>query len=85
MEKIVNIHRAKTTLSQLIAAAENGEEVIIARGGKPVAKIVPIRKTSRSAARRKVAGSLKGKIWIGPNFDDPLPVDILAVFHGGKF
>ncbi len=83
MEKTVNIHDAKTHLSSLVAEAEAGGEIVIARAGKPVARLVPIKtKTKRRPTRR--AGQLKGKIWIGPNFDDPLPDDILAAFGGGK-
>jgi prevent-host-death family protein len=84
LDKTVNIHHAKTNLSSLIAEVEAGEEIVIARAGKPVAKLVPVRRASKVSARRKVAGSLKGKIWFGPDFDDPLPDDILAAFRGEK-
>ena len=84
MEKTVNIHEAKTNLSSLIAEVEAGEEVVIARAGKPVAKLVPIARRPKRATRRNIAGSLKGKIKIGPDFDDPLPHDILAPFYGEK-
>ena len=63
----VNIHHAKTHLSKLIAQAENGEEVIIARNGKPVVKLVPIT----SKPKRRLLGSAKGKIWISEDFDSP--------------
>ncbi len=66
--KTVTIHKAKTTLSQLIAEAQAGEEVIIARGKDPVARIVAIAKPGK-----RKAGSLKGKIKIGPEFFEPLP------------
>jgi prevent-host-death family protein len=85
MDKTVNIHHAKTHLSSLIAEVEGGNEVTIARAGKPVAKLVAVvkkRKTKKTVpARRNLAGSLKGKIWIGTDFDDPLPDDILAAFR----
>ena len=84
LDKKVNIHDAKTNLSSLIAQVEAGDEIVIARAGKPVARLVPIRKSAKISARRKVAGSLKGKIRIGPDFDDPLPDDILAAFRGEK-
>lgn len=84
MEKIVNIHAAKTRLSSLIAEVEKGEEVVIARAGKPVAKLVPIKQRKAHPKRRNLAGFLKGKIRIGPDFDDPLPEDILAAFRGEK-
>jgi prevent-host-death family protein len=63
----VNIHHAKTHLSKLIAQAENGEEVIIARNGKPVVKLVPVV----SKPKRRLIGSAKGKIWISEDFDSP--------------
>ena len=77
MDKTVNIHEAKTNLSSLIAEVEAGEEVVIARAGKPVAKLVPIKSRVARTKRRKLAGVMKGKIWIGPDFDDPLPEDFL--------
>ena len=79
MTKIVNIPQAKVQLSRLIAEAEAGEEVVIARAGRPVAKLISVAQKNR---RNRVAGFLKGKIWIGPDFDDPLPEDILKAFRG---
>lgn len=64
------IHAAKTNLSKLVARAEAGEEVVLARGKDPVVKIVPV--TVASKPERKF-GALKGKIKIGPEFFDPLP------------
>ena len=84
MDKTVNIHQAKTHLSSLIAKVEAGEEVTIARAGKPVAKLVPLKRRPARSTRRNLAGAMKGKIWIGPDFDDPLPEDILAAFRGEK-
>ena len=75
---IVNIHEAKTQFSKLIEAAANGEEVIIAKAGKPAARLVPI---VASQAERK-PGSMKGKIWIADDFDAPLPEHIQAAFEG---
>ena len=83
MDKTVNIHEAKTNLSTLIADVEAGEEIIIARAGKPVAKLVPLRKTAKARPDRR-PGFLKGKIRIGPRFYDPLPEDILAAFGGDR-
>jgi prevent-host-death family protein len=86
VEKTVNIHHAKTHLSSLVAEAEAGATVVIARAGKPAAKLVPIKRKavkSKPRADRK-PGFLKGKIWIGPDFDDPLPEDILAAFRGER-
>ena len=64
----VNIHVAKTHLSKLIKRVLNGEEVIIAKGNKPVAKLVAIE---GSKPERKL-GTAKGKIKIAPDFDEPL-------------
>jgi prevent-host-death family protein len=65
----VNMHDAKTRLSELVAAAERGEEVIIARGGTPVARLVPV-----IAEHPPVRlGALAGQIEIGEDFDAPLP------------
>jgi prevent-host-death family protein len=68
------IHAAKTNLSKLVARAEAGEEIVLARGKEPVARIVPV--AVRPKPRRKF-GSLKGKIKIGPEFFEPLPEEEL--------
>ena len=72
----VNMHKAKTELSKLVVRATEGDEVVIMRNGEPVAKLVPIRKP-------RVGGEWRGKIWISPDFDDPLPDDILDAFENG--
>ncbi|MEJ1967721.1 MAG: type II toxin-antitoxin system prevent-host-death family antitoxin [Rhizomicrobium sp.] len=85
MEKTVNIHTAKTTLSKLVAEVENGGEVVIARAGKPVARLVGVGKKARAQAKTAVdrkPGFMKGKIWIGPDFDEPLPPDMLVAMLG---
>ena len=64
----VNIHHAKTHLSKLIAQAENGEEVIIARNGKPVVKLVPVAEKPR---KRGLLGCAIGKMWISDDFNSP--------------
>lgn len=75
--KTINIHEAKTQFSKLIDKVMEGEEVIIAKAGKPVAKLVPFKE------RRLINfGLLKGKIKIAADFDDPLPEDILSAFEG---
>lgn len=66
---VVTIHEAKTNLSRLIHQAARGREVIISRGSKPVARLVPI---GEMEGKRK-PGSLKGKLVIGPEFFEPLP------------
>jgi prevent-host-death family protein len=68
----VNIYDAKARLSQLVDEAAKGEEVIIARNGRPIARLIAFRRTS---IPRK-AGRLRGKIRIGRDFDQPLPPDL---------
>ena len=74
----VNIHAAKTHLSRLVERAASGEEIVIARNGKPVAKLVAYREE----AAPRVPGSMRGQIWISDDFDAPLPPEILASFYG---
>ncbi|HEY7713487.1 MAG TPA: type II toxin-antitoxin system Phd/YefM family antitoxin [Candidatus Binatia bacterium] len=74
----VNIHQAKTQFSRLVDLAAGGEEVIIAKSGKPVARLVPY--TPKGVVRRP--GSMRGKIRIKKNFDQPLPKELLAGFEG---
>jgi prevent-host-death family protein len=78
--KQVNIHQAKTELSKLVERVEAGEEVVIARAGRPVAKLVPL---NRGRGRRKL-GLLDGKFKIPDDFNKPLPASILRAFEGGK-
>ena len=75
-----NVHEAKTHLSRLLEEVERGADVVIARAGKPLARLVPIR--SRSPARKP--GFLKGRIRIADDFDAPLPTKILAAFEGRR-
>jgi prevent-host-death family protein len=77
MASQVNIFEAKTNLSKLIELVEQGEDVIIARAGKPVARLTKIE-----AAKKPIRyGLLKGKIHIADDFDDPLPEDVLIEFE----
>ena len=78
MSVVVNIHAAKTQLSKLLDAAAAGEEVIIAKAGKPVAKLVSID----AAAPLRRLGILDGKIHVPDDFDDPLSDEIIAEFEG---
>ncbi|MGH7897533.1 MAG: type II toxin-antitoxin system Phd/YefM family antitoxin [Candidatus Binatia bacterium] len=75
---MVNVYQAKTQLSRLLDRAEAGEEIIISRNGRPVARLVPVRPDRKP---RKL-GALKGKIRMSPDFDAPLPEDVLAPFEG---
>ena len=74
---IVTIHQAKTNLSRLIEKASEGEEVIIARGSKPVARLVPVGEVKG----KRQPGSLKGKLHVGPEFFEPLPMSELTTWE----
>jgi len=74
----VNIHEAKTQFSRLVDAAASGEEIIIAKAGKPAARLVPME---RAKVTRRFGG-LKGKVRIAEDFDAPLPDDVIAAFEG---
>jgi prevent-host-death family protein len=71
---IVTVHQAKTNLSKLIERASQGEEIIIARGSKPVAKLVPIG----AVKGKRQPGSWKGKFVLGPEFFEPMSEAELA-------
>lgn len=74
----VNIYEAKTQLSKLVEQAAGGQDVIIARGGKPVARL-----TQLQAPSRKIRfGLLKGKVKIGKEFDAPLSDEVVRLFEG---
>lgn len=72
------MHEAKTKLSQLVERAEAGEDVVLARNGKPVARLVPIAGASSLAA---VRGALRGRVHLADDFDE-LPDDIADAFGG---
>jgi prevent-host-death family protein len=76
--RIVNIHAAKTQLSRLVDAAASGEEIIIARSGKPIARLGPL---AGPRPRRRL-GILKGKLVLPEDFDAPLPEEVLDAFEG---
>ena len=71
---MVNVHRAKTELSRLLEAVEAGEDVIIARAGVPVARLVPVRTDER------VPGRLAGVVRLREDFDEPLPPEVVEGF-----
>jgi prevent-host-death family protein len=74
-----NVHAAKTHFSRLVDEAAAGEEIIIAKAGKPVAKLVPLNPTVK--ARRRL-GMLQGMGEVSADFDAPLPDDLLDAFEG---
>lgn len=78
MGTIVNIHEAKTNLSRIVEEVAAGAEVLIAKAGKPMARLVPV--TGKPA--KKKLGLLKGKIKVPDDFNAPLPDDVLACFEG---
>jgi prevent-host-death family protein len=65
----VNVHEAKTHLSRLLERVERGEEIVIARSGRPVARLVPLEPVER----RRPLGLDKGRVWIADDFDEPVP------------
>jgi prevent-host-death family protein len=78
MTDTVNIHDAKTHLSRLVERVEGGEEVIIARAGRPVARLVPY-KTRREPRK---PGLLQGKVWLADDWDSPeVNAEIAALFE----
>jgi prevent-host-death family protein len=79
MATTVNIFEAKTHLSKLVEKAERGEDVIIARAGKPVARLTQLKPEKRPI----VFGLMKGQISVAEGFDAPLPDELLAEFENG--
>ena len=78
MRKAVNIYQAKSQLSDMVSRAADGEEFVIAKSGKPRARLVPL--AVRPSRRRPGGG--KGKVWVADDFDAPLPADLVAAFEG---
>ena len=74
---VINVYEAKTHLSKLLDRAAGGEEIVLGKSGKPLARLVPY---GESRQPRK-PGRLAGKIWIAPDFDET-PEDIIAAFEG---
>jgi len=65
MSEVVNMHQAKTTLSRLVERALAGEEILIARNGKPLVRLVPVP----SKPPNRIPGRSKGRVWISPDFE----------------
>lgn len=78
MSKTVNIYEAKTHLSRLVDEASAGEEIVIARHGHPVARLVPL---AEKAKEKRPLGLARGQIWIAPDFDET-PEELIAAFEG---
>ena len=76
----VNVHAAKTHFSQLLDDVADGAEITIAKAGKPVAKLVPL--DYGQAPPRRRLGGLAGRAVVPPDFDAPLPHDVLDAFEG---
>lgn len=75
------MYEAKTNFSKIMNLVEHNEEIIIARNGHAIARIIPF--TDGAVPRRKI-GTMRGKIKVSPDFDDPLPEDILESIYLGK-
>jgi prevent-host-death family protein len=75
---VVNMHEAKTRLSELVRLVEAGEQVVLARNGTPVAELVP---AAVPEPKQRRGGQWKGKVWISPDFDEPLP-ELERALHG---
>ena len=73
----ITIHKAKTNLSRLIKRVAAGEEIILACGDKPVARLVPFGEFKG----KRQSGSLKGKLHVGPEFFEPLPIEELKAWE----
>jgi len=78
MSTVVSVHEAKTHLSRLLKDVAAGADVVIARAGKPVARLVPIEQVPKP----KQLGLLRGRIKVPADFNAPLPADVLADFEG---
>lgn len=72
----VNVHEAKTHLSRLLERVQAGEEIVIAKSGRPIARLVP------HVAQPRQPGALRGRIVVAPSFDEPLPEELLLAFEG---
>ena len=77
MSTTVNVHEAKTHLSRLLEAVEAGEDVVIARAGKPIARLVP----AGVRTEPRTPGAWRGQGWMADDFDET-PEELIAAFHG---
>ena len=74
---VINVYEAKTHLSKLLERVAEGEELVLGKAGKPMARLVPFREVRQP----RKPGRLAGKVWIAPDFDET-PEDIIAAFEG---
>jgi prevent-host-death family protein len=81
MTTTVNIYAAKTQLSALVDKAAQGEEIVIAKAGKPMAKLVPLEQ--KMLPPRKFGQNVLGITYVAPDFDAPLPDDVIHDFYDG--
>ena len=79
-ETVLNLYEAKTSLSSLVDRAAAGEEIIIAKAGRPLAKLVPLGRKQEP----RTPGGWEGQVHIAEDFDAPLPEDILGAFDGER-
>ena len=77
MSEVVNMHQAKSSLSRLVERALQGEEIVIARNGEPLVKLVPVSKPREP----RIPGRSKGKIWIAPDCFDPMTEEELEEWY----
>lgn len=73
----VNVHDAKTNLSKLLKRVSEGQEIVIARAGKPVARLVAYQEKQS----KRMPGSARGRFVMAPDFNDPLPLEVMAEFE----
>ena len=73
-----NLYEAKTHLSQLVERASHGEEIVIAKAGRAMARLVPLA----TPAQRRSPGGWEGLVWMADDFDAPLPAELLDAFEG---
>jgi prevent-host-death family protein len=76
MSRTVNLHAAKTHLSRLVEDAVRGEDIIIAKAGRPAVRLVPVT----AGSHRTGFGADKGRVAVSRDFDDPLPAEVLRGF-----
>jgi prevent-host-death family protein len=85
MARTVSLYDAKTHLSALVEDAAGGEEIVIAKNGRPKARLVPLSADPPSPPRKRQLGFWKDQVWLAPDFDAPLPDDIIdEMIHGDE-